>query len=136
MHVSRLLTRALTWLREAMLSDRPLYWQAGTAPSDHHELTIHVRQQAGLVRLDVTGEVDRDTADALRDALLAAARPPVKDIEVGLAGVPFIDAVGIAALLAGFEAARAAGSKLRITATKPYVLRSLRVAGLQPLLTG
>jgi len=136
MHVSRLLTRALTWLREAMLSDRPLYWQAGTAPSDHHELTIHVRRQAGLVRLDVAGEVDRDTADSLRDALLAAARPPVKDIEVGLAGVPFIDAVGIAALLAGFEAARAAGSKLRITATKPYVLRSLRVAGLQPLLTG
>jgi RNA polymerase sigma-B factor len=136
MHVSRLLTRALTWLREAMLSDRPLYWQAGAAPADQHELTIRVRQQAGLVRLDVAGEVDRDTADALRDALLAAARQPVKEIEVGLGGVPFIDAVGIAALLAGLEAARAAGSKLRIIATKPYVLRSLRVAGLQPLVTG
>jgi RNA polymerase sigma-B factor len=133
MHVSRLLTRALTWLREAMLSDRPLYWQAGTAPSDRHELTIRARRQAGLVRLDVTGEVDRDTADALRDALLAAAGLPVKEIEVALGGVPFMDAVGIAALLAGFEAARAAGIKLRLTGTKPYVLRSLRVAGLQPL---
>jgi RNA polymerase sigma-B factor len=134
MHVSRLLTRALTWLREAMLSDAPLYWQAGAAPAEHHQLSVQVKGQAGLVRLEVTGEVDRDTADTLRAALLAAAQRPVKEIEVHLGGVPFIDAVGIAALLAGFEAARAAGVRLQITATKPYVLRSLRVAGLQPLL--
>jgi RNA polymerase sigma-B factor len=53
---------------------------------------------------------------------------------VRLTRVPFIDAVGIGALLAGFEAARAAGVRLRVTGTKPYVLRALRVAGLEPLL--
>jgi RNA polymerase sigma-B factor len=134
MHVSRLLTRALTWLREAMLSDAPLYWQAGTAPSDHHELTVQVRHQLNLVRLEVTGEVDRDTAAVLREALLSAARLPVREIEVRLAGVPFIDAAGISALLTGVESAKAAGIGLRVTAAKPYVLRSLRVAGLQALL--
>jgi RNA polymerase sigma-B factor len=135
MHVSRLLSRALTWLREAMLSDAPLYWQAGPAPSDEHELGVRVRHQAGLARIDVVGEVDRDTAGALRTALLAAVARPVKEVELWLGGVPFMDAVGISALLAGYEAARANGARLRILGTKPYVRRSLRVAGLQRLLS-
>ena len=31
MHVSRLLSRALTWLRQAMLADAPPPWQNGAA---------------------------------------------------------------------------------------------------------
>jgi len=50
------------------------------------------------------------------------------------AGVPFIDAAGVSALQTGFESAKAAGIGLRVTASKSYVLRSLRVAGLQALL--
>jgi RNA polymerase sigma-B factor len=134
MHVSRLLSRALTWLREAMLSDAPLYWQAGPAPSDAHDLGIRIRRQAGLVRLDVVGEVDRDTVEPLREALLAAVARPGKAVEVWLDGVPFIDAAGVAALLAGYEAARANGTRMRISGAKPYVRRSLCVAGLQRLL--
>jgi RNA polymerase sigma-B factor len=134
MHVSRLLSRALTWLREAMLSENPQQWQVGSAPSDQHDLIVHTTRSGVLAVVTVAGEIDRDTADSLRERLLAAARLPVREIEVRLTGVPFIDAVGIAALLAGFEAARAAGIRLRVGGTKPYVLRALRVAGLQPLL--
>jgi RNA polymerase sigma-B factor len=135
MHVSRLLSRALTWLREAMLSDAPLYWRAGPAPSDVHELNLRVRRQAGLVRLDVVGEVDRDTVGPLRDALLAAVAPPVKVIEVRLDGVPFMDAAGVAVLRAGYEAARSNGTRMRIRGAKPYVRQSLGIAGLRPLLS-
>ena len=34
MHVSRLLSRALTWLRQAMLADTPTPWQSGTADAN------------------------------------------------------------------------------------------------------
>jgi RNA polymerase sigma-B factor len=135
MHVSRLLSRALTWLREAMLSDDPHHWQAGSTPSDQHELVMRTSHNGVLAVVTIAGEVDRDTAGSLRERLLAAARLPVREIEVRLDGVPFIDAVGISALLAGFEAARAVGTRLRVAGTKPYVRRALRVAGLQPLLT-
>jgi RNA polymerase sigma-B factor len=135
MHVSRLLSRALTWLREAMLSDAPQYWQAGPAPSDRHELSAQTLFSGDLAVVEVAGEVDRDTVGALRDALAAAVRLPVREIEVRLTGVPLVDAVGISTLLAGQEAAQANGMRLRITAAKPYVLRALRVAGLNELIS-
>ncbi|GIF55924.1 SigB/SigF/SigG family RNA polymerase sigma factor [Asanoa iriomotensis] len=139
MHVSRLLSRALAWLREAMLSDAPRQWQAGAAPGDHHEITVHRDDNGGTVRLEISGEVDRDTADPLRTALieavdLAAGRNAPRDLAVSLAGVPIIDAAGVSALLAGYEAARAAGVRLRIGDTQLYVRRTLRVAGLSPIM--
>jgi len=139
MHVSRLLSRALTWLREAMLSDAPKQWQAGAAPGDHHEITVARADQPGGVRLQVTGEIDRDTADPLRAAVLEAVRrvaggPPPREVSVSLAGVPIIDAAGVSALLRGFEAARTAGVRLRITDARLYVRRTLRVAGLAPIM--
>ena len=140
MHVSRLLSRALAWLREAMLSDAPKQWQAGTGPGEHHEITVQRRDKGGLVRLDVTGEVDRDTTDPLRAALLeavevAAGRPDPREVAVSLAGVPIIDAAGVSALLAGLEAARAAGVRLRLGDMQVYVRRTLRVAGLNPIMS-
>ena len=45
MHVSRLLSRALTWLREAMLSDTPPRWK-GAAPTDRHGIRSRCRGPA------------------------------------------------------------------------------------------
>jgi RNA polymerase sigma-B factor len=140
MHVSRLLSRALAWLREAMLSDAPKQWQAGMGPGERHEITVKRRDKASLVRLDVAGEVDRDTADPLRAALLEAVqavsdRPQPREVAVSLAGVPIIDAAGVSALLSGLEAARAAGVRLRIGDMQVYVRRTLRVAGLNPIMS-
>ncbi|MEV0391581.1 SigB/SigF/SigG family RNA polymerase sigma factor [Polymorphospora rubra] len=134
MHVSRLLSRALVWLREAMLSDAPLRWQAGVVPTDARDLSVRVRLVGAVAVVAVAGEVDRDNAGLLRDRLLEAVRRPVQEVAVDLGGVPFIDAAGISAILVGFEAGRGAGVRLRITAPRPQVLRILQVAGLQPLL--
>ena len=54
---------------------------------------------------------------------------------MSLSGVPIIDAAGVSALLAGYEAARAGGVRLRIGGMQPYVRRTLRVAGLAPIMT-
>lgn len=136
MHVSRLLSRALTWLRDAMLSESPRHWQAGSAIPDGHHLAVRSRVAGGTALVEIAGEVDRDTAGRLRDALLSAVRQPVREVAVGLTGVPFIDAAGVAALLVGLEAARGAGVRLRLSGTQPYVRRALRVARLQSLLDG
>jgi RNA polymerase sigma-B factor len=135
MHVSRLLSRALTWLREAMLSDTPHEWEAGAVPPDRHELFIRTVPRGGVVVVHVAGEVDRDTAPRLRDALLSALRGRPDEVRVDLGGVPFVDAAGIAALLCALEAARGAGARLTVAGARQYVRQALRVAGLGPLLT-
>ncbi|MFB6395533.1 SigB/SigF/SigG family RNA polymerase sigma factor [Polymorphospora lycopeni] len=134
MHVSRLLGRALAWLREAMFSDAPLRWQAGVVPTDARDLSVRIRLTGAVAVVAVAGEVDRDNAGLLRDRLLEAVRRGVPEVAVDLGGVPFIDAAGISAILVGFEAGRGAGVRLRITAPRPQVLRTLQAAGLQPLL--
>ncbi|MEV0727493.1 SigB/SigF/SigG family RNA polymerase sigma factor [Polymorphospora sp. NPDC051019] len=134
MHVSRLLSRALAWLREAMFSDAPLRWQAGVVPTDARDLSVRIRLTGAVAVVAVAGEVDRDNAGLLRDRLLEAVRRGVPEVAVDLGGVPFIDAAGISAILVGFEAGRGAGVRLRITAPRPQVLRTLQAAGLQPLL--
>jgi RNA polymerase sigma-B factor len=133
MHVSRLLSRALTWLREAMLSDAPLQWQAGPIPSEPQDLVVRTRVVGTVAVVEVAGEVDRDTAARLRDTLLAAVRRPVRQVCVNLTRVPLMDAAGIAALLVGLEAARGADVRLRFSGLQPHVLRALRAVGIQPL---
>ncbi|GAA0802658.1 sigma-70 family RNA polymerase sigma factor [Spirilliplanes yamanashiensis] len=135
MHVSRLISRALTWLREAMLSDEPTRWQAATAPADtaRLELSAHAGSDGSFV-LTVKGELERDNAGRFRDRLLSVVRRARADCAVDLSAVPLIDAAGIAALQAGYEAARARGLRLKVCAAPRLVRRTLLSAGLLPLL--
>jgi RNA polymerase sigma-B factor len=122
MHVSRLLSRTLEWLREAMMADTPRSWPAAGAD---HRLAIEVRRRGSLVELGVSGEVDRDTADQLRRALVNAASMPGTDrIEIDLHGVPLVDAAGLTALERGADAAPP-GVALRVTGAQAYVRRAL-----------
>jgi RNA polymerase sigma-B factor len=136
MHVSRLLSRALAWLREAMLSDIPPRWEGTTAPSDHHGMRLSVARDGGVLTVRVRGEVDRDTAERLRVSLrhgIGTAGPDMR-VVVDLAGVPLVDAAGIAVLLDAASSAGVAGVGLTIEAAQPYVSRILSVSGLAPLM--
>jgi RNA polymerase sigma-B factor len=128
MHVSRLLAKALSWLRDAMLSDVPPAWP--TTDGAHWELTV-VRV-AGELTVRVRGEVDRDTAGQLRACLertVTAARPDGL-LVVDLAAVPLVDAAGVAALVDGIRVAALAGVALRVTGARPQVRAVLDVCGL------
>lgn len=132
MHVSRLLSRTLNWLRQAMLTDSVPRWESG-AHGDRPSVTVSVaRSEDPRPRTVVTveGEVDRETADQLREALSDAVATARGDLVVDLAAVPFIDTAGIAALLTSHEAARRNGLRFRLANPQPYVRRSLTVAGL------
>jgi RNA polymerase sigma-B factor len=134
MHVSRLLSRALTWLREAMMSDAAPAWTAADDTDHRLRLTTNCRDET--IWASVTGEIDRDNADRLREDLLSTVRccARIPRLVIDLAGVPLLDAAGVAVLLAVSEAARVRGVRVRVTGLQPWVARIVAVSGLRHLL--
>jgi RNA polymerase sigma-B factor len=130
MHVSRLLTRSLTWLREAMLSDTPL--PCAGAGESGLELTV-VDHTAGRV-VRVRGEVDRDNAERLRIGLRGAITG-TGSVVVDLSAVPLMDAAGIAVLRDAASAAAVADAELTVSGAQPYVARVLSFAGMSNLIS-
>jgi RNA polymerase sigma-B factor len=136
-HVSRMLGRTLGWLRAALLCEQPPPWpavesgEAGAGP----EITVRTTGE-GVIRVHVAGEVDRDNAARLREALLGVVRRPAPRlrIEVHLGAVPLLDAAGIAALLAVHQAARVRDAELTLVGLQPFVRRIAVIGGLAPLL--
>jgi RNA polymerase sigma-B factor len=136
MHVSRLLTRALTWLREGMLTDSTPRWR-GDADAGDDALNVTIRTElSGTVRVQVDGEVDRDNAHRLRDALLIVLRraAPGLPVVVDLQYVPLLDAAGIAVLLAVHESARVREVPVTVVGLQPQVRQIAAVTGLSALL--
>jgi RNA polymerase sigma-B factor len=131
MHVSRLLGQAFTWLRAAMLSDVVPPWTGvdhGHAPDSLH---IRIDRKGTAVRVEVTGEVDRDTADRLRQRLRAVLVPgPARRVIVDVAGVPLVDAAGAAVLRDACVTARRAHVALTFTGVQPHVRRVLVMMGV------
>jgi anti-anti-sigma factor len=97
-------------------------------------LSITVRTDAGgTVHIHPTGEIDSDNAHDIRDAVngaLTAARPRPSLIKVDMAGVSFIDSVGIGALVSCYHTAAASGVRLIAGNPTAYVHRLLYVSGL------
>jgi RNA polymerase sigma-B factor len=133
MHVSRMLSRALGWLREAMLSDSLPRWEGATGLSDGHGMEIRIVRDGGVVTLLVRGEVDRDTAGRLRTSLRHAVSVADR-LVVDLSAVPLVDAAGVAVLVDAASAAAVADIGMSLVGAQPYVARILGVSGLQNLL--
>jgi RNA polymerase sigma-B factor len=134
MHVSRLLSRALAWLREAMLSDVIPGWE-GATPPDHPGMQVSVSRSAGTLTVAIRGEIDRDTADRLRICLRHAVSMAGRDrLVVDLSAVPLVDAAAVAVLLDAAAAASVADVPLRLSGAQPYVSRILAVSGIAKLL--
>ncbi|BBH67584.1 hypothetical protein ACTI_42690 [Actinoplanes sp. OR16] len=136
MHVSRLLSRTLGWLRTALMSDTVPPWPGGPEPATDGRVRVSVTKTDGPVRLRVRGEVDRDNADQLREPVLALVRQaaPGTRIVLDLTGVPLLDATGVRILLAVHEAARVRRVAVTATGLQPYVRRVAEIAGLRALL--
>ncbi|SNY41665.1 SigB/SigF/SigG family RNA polymerase sigma factor [Paractinoplanes atraurantiacus] len=135
MHVSRLLTRALTWLREAMLSDVPPRWEGAESRPERSPMEVVTTREGGVVLARVRGEVDRDTAERLRLGLRhAIGMAGDETVLIDLSGVPLLDAAGIAVLVDAASAASVAEVKLRLSGAQPYVSGILAVTGLSNLM--
>lgn len=139
MHVSRLLTRALSWLREAMLSDVPPRWEGAGADTaaDVPAVRVTLTRDAGVLTLRLLGEIDRDAAERVRRRIRGAITRAAADgdrVQVDLTAVPLVDAAGVAILLDVATAAQNAGVRLSLTGAQQYVAHILAVSGLRSLL--
>ncbi|MDR7279264.1 sigma-70 family RNA polymerase sigma factor [Catenuloplanes atrovinosus] len=133
MQVSRLLARALAWLRTALLSDVVPPWPGAT---DEPEARVVLHNEPGGTRhAYVHGEVDRDGAADLQARLLSAlcAGHP-RRLVVDLCGVPSMDAAGLRALAAVHTAALGRRVELRVTGVTPHLAHLMTATGLGFLL--
>ena len=80
--------------------------------------------------ISVTGELDIATAEQayayISDVIDAWPEP----VSVDLSGLTFCDASGLGALARIARHARQAGRQLRLTATRPSLLKIMRITGL------
>jgi len=116
-----------------MLSDAPPCWTAADDTDRRLDLTVDCGN--GQARVAVRGEIDRDNAAHLREELLAVLRRGGSHrFVVDLAGVPLLDAAGVAVLLAVREAARVRGVRVHAVGLQPFVARVVAASGLRDIL--
>jgi anti-sigma B factor antagonist len=85
----------------------------------------------GFALVTVEGEVDLTTAAELRDAIVGAVHDwHPKEIQVNLAAVPFMDSMGISALIAGYRAAQASHAVFRVVEPSRPLVSLLEITGL------
>ncbi|HET6532753.1 MAG TPA: sigma-70 family RNA polymerase sigma factor, partial [Actinoplanes sp.] len=135
MHVSRLLSRALGWLREAMLNDHPPPWRGGGDGPDRAGVQVRLLRRGTVITVRVHGEIERDTAAQLHTGLHSALAQTASRVVVDLSGVPLLDAAGVAVLLNAVHTADAVPVHLTIAGARPYVARILAVSGLPHLMS-
>jgi len=99
----------------------------------HFDCTIERRD--GAVLVTPFGDVDRDTAPQLREALSSAVGElGTVRVDVELRHVTFMDSSGIGALLAGHRLATGAGATLRVHNPAPAVRTVLELTNVWQLL--
>ena len=91
----------------------------------------------GLLTLNLTGELDLASADALRDAVTEAVKSEEVDaILVDLEGLTFLDSTGIGTLVAGWRQAGDSGKHLRVDRAHGMAREVLRITGVWATLSG
>jgi anti-sigma B factor antagonist len=100
-------------------------------------VTIHDARQSGTT-LVVCGELDVVGKPALCTAVRQALRDRqagvVPDVVLDMAGVSFIDAQGLSALVVSRRMTIGAGGRLRLVAVPLFMARLLRLTGLDRVL--
>jgi HptB-dependent secretion and biofilm anti anti-sigma factor len=97
-------------------------------------LQVSSRIQASTARLELSGRFDFTGRKALRDSYDAALTDPaVKILEVGLAGVEYIDSSALGMLLLMRERSQELGKKVLLCGAKGTVKQVLSVANFHRL---
>ncbi len=91
---------------------------------------VDVVQTDGAVALQVHGELDLATADALRRAVDGAGRDPRDDVVMDLSAVTFVDCAGLRAVLRSVRSARHRGQSLSVTGSSSCVSRLTAACGV------
>ncbi|MGW6459930.1 STAS domain-containing protein [Streptomyces sp. NPDC055078] len=90
---------------------------------------VEMRPGAGVLVLVLTGELDHDTAEPLREALRQGVAAAPARILVDCARLQFCDSTGLNVLLRARLDAREAGGRLVLAALQPPVARMFGITG-------
>ncbi|MEU9891220.1 STAS domain-containing protein [Sphaerisporangium sp. NPDC051017] len=93
-------------------------------------MDLHLIVQADSTVLRVRGDVDISCSPELRERLLAALEPPRPRLDVDLSEVTFMDASGVAALMAARRRSLRLGGGVRLVSPSSSVRRVLEASGL------
>ena len=101
-----------------------------------HHIAVQPARDGDLL-VCLSGEFDMSCGTALTDVFEAASREPgVGRVTVDLERVTFFDSHGLAGLVMGYEAARAAGRRFVVIRAQGMLKEVLRVTGLAEVLGG
>jgi stage II sporulation protein AA (anti-sigma F factor antagonist) len=85
----------------------------------------------GVIHAVLTGELDLDGADRVRDSLAdAAGRPGCRGLRVDVSRLTFIDSYALGALVSARNTAAGAGVRLTLADPSPVVRKAVLVTGL------
>src|SRR5436305_13125149 len=94
-----------------------------------------VTRMGEVARVELAGDLDMATSDALGDTLATAVSfPGTRRIVVHLAEVTFLASSGISALLSAYRGARHRQARLTVINARPIVARVLELTGVDKLL--
>jgi len=93
------------------------------------EFGITVRSVADRTVIAVTGELDVDSADELRTALVAATQVDHTGVDIDMSGVTFMDSSGLRELIGTYKRLAVDGRQMRIVEPSERVVRLLKLTG-------
>lgn len=116
--------------------DNPGVGNGQRTPPGNGALSLDVSTSERGTTVHVHGELDFATAPLLEAAIERLVAEPAGDVRLDLAGVPFIDSSGVAALIRGDRRLQTVGARLRLARPTERVLRTflaVRLPEIVPL---
>ena len=95
------------------------------------ELSLSTREIAGVLVVDVGGEIDVSTSPKLRERLVALVSGGAYRLVVDLEDVEFIDSTGLGVLVGVLKRTRARGGSMSLVCSQDGLLRVFRITGLE-----
>jgi anti-anti-sigma factor len=99
--------------------------------ADSYEIGQDWAADRAATVLVLDGELDINARDDLHEAIVSALE--AGDVVVDLGGVTFLDSEALGAMIAGYNAAIAGGTRFRVVNASGVVARVLDVSGAQEL---
>lgn len=103
--------------------------------SSSDPLTLNICTAPDGPVVEITGDLDHDSAPRIRDALAGLDLHPGQQLVVDLGALTFCDSSGITVLIAARNLALEAGADIALAAVPERVRRIFRIVGLEQVFT-
>ncbi|MDX6297773.1 MAG: anti-sigma factor antagonist [Nocardioidaceae bacterium] len=95
------------------------------------ELSLRIRENAGMLVVDLGGEIDVYTSPKLRERLVALVTGGAHRLVIDLDDVDFIDSTGLGVLVGILKRIRSRNGSLGLVCSREAILRVFKITGLE-----